>query len=190
MIYLLSDYYRTKAGNVLSLEYVWLSRSSICFCYCAIHELKFLMLLLLVFHVFDIKCYANCLWSAFYPSVEANCIEEFPLTLKSVIGEILVPDSGPKGHCFRCLGVVEYINLKKKEKSFYWHFLCICIFILGLSRALLKNCKLQNFKRKCIFFFSIHTLTYTHIRTQTYAHSYTSAHTHNTHACIFYIHSI
>lgn len=41
---------------------------------------------------------------------EANCTEEFPVTLKSALAEILVPDSGPKGHCFPCLRVVEYIN--------------------------------------------------------------------------------
>lgn len=50
----------------------------------------------------------------FIQTVNTNGIEEFPEMLKSVIGEILIPGSGPKGHC---LGIAEYINLREKKAS-------------------------------------------------------------------------
>lgn len=119
----------TKSGDVHSIGYVWLTVK-------AFHLLLLLCLSWIkVVNPQILCCYyclASLIWSVmqtackvhFIQAIGTNCFEEFPETLKSVIGEILIPGSGPKGHC---LGVVEYINLRKK--SFYWHFLCICIFI-------------------------------------------------------------
>lgn len=98
----------------------WLPGFSICLCYSAVNELKFLSHKFC--HYYDVLAslnstwfYANCFENVFF--LNQNCIEEIPLIVKSAVGLILVSDCGPKGHYFPCLGVVEYVNLNFKKAS-------------------------------------------------------------------------